>query len=50
MSDPSIDNRPAVEGQKAGCPACMERRCHSEEEWEKYHPKAGTGVEYRITK
>jgi hypothetical protein len=30
------------------CPACRDDRFHVDEEWKRYHPKAGTGVEHRI--
>lgn len=29
--------------QRAGCPACIAQRCHSEEEW-KNHPHRGHGL------
>jgi hypothetical protein len=30
------------------CPACRDFRAHVDEEWKRYHPKAGHGIEQRI--
>jgi hypothetical protein len=40
-------NQPWADGVKLGCPACSETRFHSDDEWKKYHPKAGTGRDKR---
>jgi hypothetical protein len=29
------------------CPACYEKRIHKKVEWERYHPRAGQGVDNR---
>ena len=29
------------------CPACRASKAHSESEWERFHPKRGTGIDER---
>jgi len=36
MNDPTIARTPA-----ADCPACQEKRRHTTEEWQLYHPRRG---------
>jgi hypothetical protein len=41
-------NQPWADGVKRGCPACLGKRYHTDEEWKQYHSKAGTGIEARL--
>jgi hypothetical protein len=32
-----------MEKKENGCPACVEQRIHTKEDWERYHPFRGHG-------
>jgi hypothetical protein len=34
---------PILPQKSEQCPACKDRRVHTDEEWEQYHPEAGRG-------
>jgi hypothetical protein len=41
------DDQDILRTPNPGCPACKLGRYHNPEEWKKFHPKAGTGIDVR---